>query len=505
MDAAPLGTVETLRDDLAALERAYSAGHHGLWAAARRAAMFDAAIASLYAGAGPVPDVGIAALGGYGRAQQLPRSDVDLLIVHDGTRPDDVAALAERLLYPLWDHGFEVGHAVRTPEGCAEIAGERLDVLTSMLDLRAVAGDTAVTAEAREAVRTVARRDPGALARALLEDAAARAARYGATTDLLEPDLKQGAGGLRDIHAVRWVTEIAGAALLRTAEREALGEAEEFLTRVRSALQLETGKRSDRLPLELQPPIARSMGFLDEPGLLAEDALMRSVFEHARTARWVAGNVLARAGSDATMPGEPAVPFEDLDRALEALAAAAEAGSAPDARLLDSLEVTPVPPDPAWAEATRTSFLRILRSGDAGLAALDALDRLHLLEALIPAWADVRCRPQRDPYHRFTVDAHLTSALAEMGRVLAGDDDDPLTMGALAQAPDADALLLGALLHDIGKTGQGGHVAIGARVARSTLERWGWVARWATWSPSWSRSICSCPTRRPAVTSPTRT
>jgi len=474
MNAAPLAQpVVKLREDLGVLERAYSLGHHGPWAANRRAEMVDAAIGQLFDDAGAPSSIGLAAIGGYGRGHQLPRSDVDLLIVHDGTHGDEVAAVAERVLYPLWDGGFEVGQAVRTPHECELIAAERLDALTSMLDIRPVAGDRELVEAAASRVRAVAAAHPVGFARSLREDADARAERFGVTAYLLEPDLKQGAGGLRDLQAVRWVAAVVGAALVRTAEREALEAAEEFLTRVRSALQFETDKRADRLPLELQPPIARAMGFADEPGLLAEDALMRRVFEHARAVRWIAGNVLARAEAGSAMPTEPPMPFGDLDRALEAVADAAEAGAPLDARMLDSIEATTVPESPLWSEGTRRSFLRILRAGDAGVRALDALDQLGMLAVLVPAWSPVRCRPQRDPYHRFTVDTHLTTTLAEMGRLLDGADDEPLTMGALAQSPDRDALLLGALLHDIGKIGEGSHVSAGARIAAATLDRIG--------------------------------
>ena len=106
----------------------------------------------------------------------------------------------------------------------------------------------------------------------------------------------------------------------------------DFLTRVRSALHLETGKRVDRLPLELQPAIARAMGFTDEPRLIAEDGLMRAVFENARTVQWIAGNVLARAADGTRMPADEAVPFGDLDEALEALAAVAACGRAARSR-----------------------------------------------------------------------------------------------------------------------------------------------------------------------------
>ena len=108
------------------------------------AELLDGALTEMFGAAESPPGVGLSAIGGYGRAQQLPRSDLDLLIVHDGRSPEEVAALAERLLYPLWDSGFEVGHAVRTPIECEQVARDHLDALTSMLDLRPVAGDRAI-------------------------------------------------------------------------------------------------------------------------------------------------------------------------------------------------------------------------------------------------------------------------------------------------------------------------------------------------------------------------
>jgi [protein-PII] uridylyltransferase len=174
------------------------------------------------------------------------------------------------------------------------------------------------------------------------------------------------------------------------------------------------------------------------------------------------------------MPTDPPQPLAGIDEALEALAAVAERGLRPDARLLDAVEVTAMPEPIEWTGRTREAFMRIVRTGDHGVAALDVLDRLGVLSRLMPAWTDVRCRPQRDPYHRFTVDTHLTRALAEMARLCdPGDAEGLLIAEAVALAPDRDGLLLGALLHDIGKTGEGGHVEVGKRVASETLDRMG--------------------------------
>ncbi|MEO8477200.1 MAG: ACT domain-containing protein [Actinomycetota bacterium] len=463
-----------LTEELAALDRAYSTGHHGRWSARRRSDLLDAALVSLFGSADPPGGIALAALGGYARQQQLPRSDIDVLIVHDGARPDEVAAVVDRLLYPLWDAGLEVGQAVRTPEECAGIAAERLDAATAMLDLRYLAGDRSLANEAGARVRGQVRGDAAGFVRRLGEGAATRAARYGSTAHLLEPELKEGSGGLRDIQTVRWILGVTEEPLLRDRENTALEAAEEFLIRARSALHLETGRRADRLALDHQPSIARAMGFVDEPRLIAEDGLMRGVFEHARQVSRILDDVLARAAAGAGDAAAVAVRVEGPAGVLEAVATAAVAGGPLDPGLLDAIEAAEISDPVEWTADVRDAFLRIVRSGPPAAQALDALDRLGLLSRYIPAWRAVRCRPQRDPYHRFTVDTHLTTALKGMAAMLAAPDpDDSEEELAARDVSDPDALLLGALLHDIGKTGEGGHVPIGSRIAGEVLASMG--------------------------------
>ena len=145
---APVGR---LLEDLRSLDRAYSTGHHGRWSGRRRAELVDACLRDLAAAAGMPEDVALVALGGYGRGTLAPGSDLDLLILHEGSA-DAVPLLAERLLYPLWDAGLRVGHAVRTPEVCVEIAAERLDSMTAMLDGRLLVGSAPRWDEVRSAV-----------------------------------------------------------------------------------------------------------------------------------------------------------------------------------------------------------------------------------------------------------------------------------------------------------------------------------------------------------------
>ena len=158
--------------------------------------MFDAALLALFEASDPPDHIGLAALGGYGRRQQLPASDVDLLIVHDGERSEQVAVLAERLLYPLWDGGFEVGQAVRTPAECERVARGRLDALTAMLDLRPIAGDLPSSGRPPTASAPSPRRMFPA-SRERCRKTPPLAERFGVAAHLLEPDLKNGAGGLR--------------------------------------------------------------------------------------------------------------------------------------------------------------------------------------------------------------------------------------------------------------------------------------------------------------------
>lgn len=468
-----------LREELAALDRAYSLGHHGLWSARRRAELLDEALRARFRAAGSPSGVALAAVGGYGRGQLLPHSDVDLLILHDGRRDaDELAALAEPILYPLWDAGLEVGQAVRTTEESIEAARERLEDTSAVLDLRFLEGDAALAEQVATEVTAMVRADPGGFADRLRAAAAARYERYGSTAHLLEPELKEGEGGLRDVASLGWIAiafggSLESAGLLRPPEREALYSAEDFLTRVRSALHLETGRRTDRLLLDRQPSVARAMGFTDEPRLIAEDGLMRSLFEHARQVAFLSSAVAARALGVDEPSGGPAEPLDEAG-VLEALATAAEEDRPPSLALLDALEAAPVPDPVVWSVGVRDAFLRLLRSGGSGVGALETLDRLGLLTRYLPAWEGVRCRPQRDPYHRFSVDTHLTTALRELGSMLRADTtDDAMEREAVGQVEDVDGVLLGALLHDIGKVGTGGHVAVGARIAEATLAMMG--------------------------------
>jgi [protein-PII] uridylyltransferase len=464
--------VARLLEELGALERAYSRGHHGRWSAGRRAELVDRGLRTLFEAAAPPAGVALVALGGYGRGRLSPHSDIDLLIAHEGDRHDEVSELAEALLYPLWDAGLQIGHGVRTPEASEELAAERLDVRTAMLDGRLIAGDERVWDDTRRRVLEDVRRDPRDLAEDLRADADARSDRHGSVSSLLEPDLKEGAGGLRDVQVLRWLETAVGepledVGLIRSAERGSVDAADEFLERVRSALHIETGRATDRIVLEQQPMVARHLGFEDEPALPAVDGLMRAVFEHARQVEHISRSALDRylRGTSEAVDIE-ATPAGVLRAFVQV---AREHGVMP-AGTLDQIDAAALPERVDWNDDVRDAFLDLLATGTEGVRALEALDRVGALVRFLPAWSAVRCRPQRDPYHRFSVDVHLLQALEGMDRLLEDPDAaEPLVAEAVRIVGDPHALRLGALLHDIGKTGGGGHVPAGAVIANETL------------------------------------
>ena len=410
-----------------------------------------------------------------------PGSDVDLMVLHADRRADRVRTAAEKVFYPFWDAGIPLGHAVRTVAECVEEANERIDVACAHLDARLVAGDASLFEELnRKLHAAMAKRRELWLERLAL-DAALRHDGAAAVSTSLEPDLKEGSGGLRDIHAVGWAGVISGndPGLVRDDERQRLDEAEEFLVRLRSALHLLTGKRTDRLVREHQSDLAPEMGFDATAGLDASDALMRGLFEHGRHVEHVRALVMQRVREPGRVAadeelGTPASPEE----VLQALLKAARTRTSPPAGWLDALEAADfgtVPFD--WSEEMRSAFVSLLAEGDAGVHALEILDRAGLLSGFLPEWSDVRCRPQRDPYHRFTVDVHLTRAASNVAEMLRGETGDEALDAAAAVVENRASLLLGAFMHDIGKTGEGRHVEVGTRIATEALDRMGFDER----------------------------
>ncbi len=432
----------------------------------------------------------LVAAGGYGRRELLPGSDLDLVLLHTG-RPD-ISALADRIWYPVWDSGTRLDHAVRTPGEAREVARADLRVALGLLHARHVAGDAELTTRLRLGVLADWRAAAGPRLAELQAMHTERAERSGELAFLLEPDLKEARGGLRDVDAINAIA----AAWVAPAPGPRVRAAHGLLLDARHALHEVTGRAGDRLILQEQDEVARMLGLLDA------DALLRSLAGAGRTVAYALDQSFRQArrsrtrGPAATrvritlpaikltrrnppqvsqhrrplaeglveQDGEvvlarSADPATDPVLVLRAGAAAALAGLVLAPRTLARLADCPPLPVP-WPAEARNCLAALLGAGPSAIAVWEALDQEELITRLLPDWDRVRNRPQRNPLHTFTVDRHLVETAARAA-VLTRTVARP------------DLLLISALLHDIGKGWPGDHRLSGEVVARDTAYRLG--------------------------------
>ncbi len=450
-----------------------------LGAAARRgrAARADAVVRRLWASAAlPERGAGLLAVGGYGRGELSPGSDLDLLLVHEPGL--DVEAAAKALWYPLWDAGVHVDHSVRTADEARQVAGEDLAVVLGLLEARPLAGDADLAGAAVAKVladwRARAPRRLGPLRGSCAE----RALRAGEVAFALEPDLKEGRGGLRDAGVLRAVA----ASWIADRPHGRVDGATVLLADVRDALHLSTGRATDRLVREAQPEVAELMGFADADDLRravsaagrdlahALDGMWRRVVPGAdgrRRRRVLVPGGVPRArlapGVD-TIDGEVVLGrdarLEDPVLPLRLAAAAAQAGLVPSPATVEALAGCPQLPRP-WPTPARDALVSLLGAGSGLVAVWEEFDRAGLVERWLPEWGPVRSLPQRSPVHRWTVDRHLVETAAAASQLT-------------RRVRRPDLLLLGALLHDLGKATAGlDHSEVGVAAVGSVAARLG--------------------------------
>ncbi len=441
-----------------------------------RTARTDAYLLALYGAAGAPAGTALVALGGYGRGDLCPESDLDVALVH--APGVDVGGVADRIWYPVWDAGLKLGHQVGTVDQILEVARENLDTATSLLAARHLAGDEALSGDLAERGRAQWTSRWQTHLADLQTAVAERHAHFGEVAFLLEPDLKEARGGLRDVHTLGWLE--VNEPVLRETESAALAEAAETLLAARVELHRVTGRRSDRLLLELQDEVSARLGYRDA------DLLMADVAAAARTIAWTgdgASRRISRALSDGkrrrplgrrrSREVAPGMLLEDgllhldadvaVDDPLAVLRCAREAaghGALLARRALDRLADEAAALPTPWPEEARRLFVDLLAAGEPMVAVVEDLDQRGLFVPILPEWEPCRSRPQRNAYHRFTVDRHLLVAAAEAS-VLVDRVDRP------------DLLLVGALLHDIGKGYPGDHTEVGMELVATIGERMG--------------------------------
>jgi len=424
----------------------------------------------------PVAGVALVAVGSLGRREVVTHSDLDLILLHSGQ--PRVREIAEAVWYPVWDSGIGLDHAVRTVDEAVAVARKDVKAALGLLDARCVAGDRSLADSLGQAIRDNWRSNPARWLGELRELTEARWKANGELAFLLEPDLKEARGGLRDAVTLRAI----GYAQIVDPPRGAVREAYWWLLDVRDALHRSAARGLDRLLLVEQDAVAAALGCTDADELLRKVADAARTIAHAsdtgwrQVDRWLAGRRRLRrrrpamtrrplADGVVEQDGEVVLardtdPAADPALALRVAAAAAVAKLPISRATLDRLAShAPAMPD-VWPEGALRSLVSLLGTGSEAIEIWEACDRHGLVERWLPEWGRVRSMPQRNAVHRFTVDRHLVEAAAEAA-------------AHTRRVGRPDLLLLGALLHDIGKGLPGDHSLVGADIAEKIARRWG--------------------------------
>jgi len=455
----------------------------------------------------------IVAVGGYARREMSIHSDVDLLVLYRDELTPYVAAIAERLQYWLWDAGLKVGCATRTIAQTIQLGRQDVTVRTAVLTARYLCGDGVFFHEFSDAIARRFLRDVPAFVREQQQNLLERHARYGESLFLLQPNLKEGAGGLRDYHTAYWVVrgvqpaargldDLLHFGLLTEAEMNEFREALEFLWRVRNELHLLTNRCTDQLSFELQETVADAFGYGqagDESPDLPVERFMRDYYRHARPVRNYSELVIEQCVARVSRParrrrvaqvedglrvaeGHLEIPHAAYlrERPLRLLTAfeVAQKHGVPLSRMARRLVREGLPMideearrDPEW----RDTLLRILDSDQRVFRSLRQMNEVGLLGAFLPEWEHIVCRWQHVIYHTYTVDVHSIFLVEELRRLGRGkySEEVPDLTELMRSHEDRPVLYLGCLLHDIGKGFGGDHSNRGAHRAEQSVERLG--------------------------------
>jgi [protein-PII] uridylyltransferase len=497
-----------------ATRAAHDSGLPGDETAREYTAAVDEILKGLLTKVGLPPSVAVVAVGGFGRGELLPFSDLDVWFVVEDSADPKVSSFAEEVLYPLWDSKLDVGHAVRTVEETLALAPEDLTCATALLDARLLAGDE-TRWQALKAAAPRAFADSRPFIDKLRGERAERHKRFGDTVYLLEPNTKNGDGGSRDLLAGLWavkarfgVDDFPALVPSEAAERQAqaLVEARRFSLTVRTACHLAAGRKADRLTFELQESIAPSFaarfgkrfGLSPTPSAHpavapAVEALMQRYFLAAKAVRRETERLFDRCvrvpsrkkprridDSFTVVDGRLVAAALDKPRDLvRAFNVAVELGADLDGATRDLI---------ADQAARRGADLGADSEAQRELARLIADDRdarqpsrleeahdLGVLDALMPEFAACAARVQHDLYHVYTVDQHQLYALARLKALARGElaDELPLPTEALADVERRGPLYLATLLHDVGKPLGKGHSESGAKLTATVAARLG--------------------------------
>jgi [protein-PII] uridylyltransferase len=465
------------------------------------------------AGLTPTPCV-VVALGGYGRGELHPSSDIDLMIVYDGELSPFVQRVTQELLYTLWDLGFQVGHSLRSLDDCVAMARTDFPSRTSMQEARLIEGDRRLFTRFGRVLRdNVYRKDFGEFLTMTLSEREQRYRKFGASPYIGEPNVKESAGGLRDMHTAMWLAaakfgartlrELAAKGLITVGEQAGADAALTFLWRVRNELHFFSGHKNDVLTRDLQPSIAKNLGYETEGETLGVERFMRDYYLHARRIHRLSRRLIARCQETLSRRGSAerrqrqqalADGLVFFDGRLHLADRDAGALRTDPVRLMkvfwhlhrlgcdlspgleraveDSLDA--IDDAVRAAPALRDVLLDVCRSWGRVALTLSEMHELGLLGRYLPEFGALTCLVQYDVYHKFSADQHSLLAVEHLEALAPGQSAESEGAAQVFNEVDKpELLMLGMLLHDIGKARGHGHVAKGIPLAQTLTQRIG--------------------------------
>jgi [protein-PII] uridylyltransferase len=521
------------------LKLLHRSGGGGLEVCHARAAILDALLRSLWEtaksslsaqGQKEFPPLALVAIGGYGRAELNPHSDIDFMFLHSrqvaaGSRPlPHLSRIIDGLLYPLWDISLKIGHSVRSVEDCVKVANSDMQSKTSLIEARLVAGDEALFKKFQQTLVAKCVEDHVAeYVTMRLKDQAERHAKFGNSASMQEPNLKNGCGGLRDFQNLLWMAffkyrtrslkDLQAHELIGESERKQLEAAYDFLLRVRTEIHYHTNRATDVLGKNLQPAVAHNLGYGERSPSKRIEGFMRDVYRHSRNIYLITRTLEQRLALlpqprslvsfalpgrlSALFPGgrkpvnEPVDGFKFLDgeiraasnrvfrdqprRMMRVFLYAQQRGLRlhPDLGQLIRNQLGLVDRAFLSDQHVRETFLAILNQRGNVAPILRAMHEVDLLGKYLPEFGKLTCLVQHEFYHQYTADEHTLMCLEQLDRVWEAQKPPYSSYTPLFQKVERPFILyLALLLHDVGKAdSHGNHAALSCELASRAAKR----------------------------------
>ena len=490
--------------------------------------LWDAACQSLSAQAQKeFPPLALVAIGGYGRGELNPHSDIDFMFLHagqvvGGNKPlPYLSRIVDGILYPLWDLGLKVGHSVRSLDDCVNVAGSDMQSKTSLIEARLIAGDAKLFEKFQKTLvaKCVAGHDRAYIAERIT-DQNARRTKFGNSACMQEPNLKNGCGGLRDFQNLIWMAffkygtralwDLQERELISPTERKQLKTAYDFLLRVRTELHYHVNRPCDVLSKNLQPAVAHNLGYRERSPSQRLEHFMRDLYTHSRNIYLITRTIEERlalqppppgrlASLRAWLPARRAKPTEPVDgflfeggqvhaaskrvfrehprRLMRVFLHAQQRGLRLHPNLAQLVRSELALVDRAFLSDARVSetFRSILNQRGSVAPILRAMHDAGLLGKYLPEFGKLTCLVQHEFYHQYTADEHTLVCLEQLDRVWEAVEPPHTNYAPLLQGLNQPYLLyLALLLHDTGKpAGRGRHSAVGAELSLRVARRLG--------------------------------